>query len=70
MFALGLFGGTVFAGPVAPPVFSPDGGSAAPLKVTIRCANPDAAIHITLAGAEPTMRENAELRFHFSHEPS
>lgn len=64
MFALGLFGGAVFAGPVAPPVFSPDGGSAAaPLKITIRCATPDAAIHITLDGAEPTMRENAELLF-------
>jgi hypothetical protein len=46
---------SAFAGPVAPPVFSPDGGSAAaPLKVTIRCATPDAAIHITLDGAEPT----------------
>jgi len=43
-----------FAGPVAPPVFSPNGGpAAAPLQVTIRCATPDAAIHITVDGTEP-----------------
>lgn len=48
----------LIAAPVPAPKFSPDGGAwPAPLKVTIRCAVPDAAVHVTLDGTEPTRRD-------------
>lgn len=43
---------------MAAPTFDPAGGALlAPVKVTIRCATPDAAIHVTLDGKEPTPRD-------------
>ncbi len=48
----------LLAAPVAAPRFSPEGGALpAPLKVTIRCATPDASVHVTLDGSEPTLRD-------------
>lgn len=53
-----LLAARVVAAPVAMPVFDPDSRSAqAPLKVLIRCETPEASIHITLDGAEPTQRD-------------
>ena len=41
-----------------PPTFEPDGGTwPAPLKVMIRCAAPEASVHVTLDGKEPTPRD-------------
>ncbi len=46
------------AAPVAMPIFDPDSRSTqAPLKVLIRCATPEASIHITLDGDDPTPRD-------------
>ncbi len=48
----------LFAAPVATPKFSPEGGALpAPVKVTIRCATPEASVHVTLDGSEPTLRD-------------
>jgi len=43
---------------VSVPVFQPSTGNLeAPVRVTIRCATPDAEIHITTDGSEPTPRD-------------
>lgn len=56
--ALSVFSTALVAAPVATPVFDPDGGRrTAPVKVFVRCATPDASIHITHDGREPTQSD-------------
>lgn len=56
--ALSVYAMAALAADVATPVFDPDGGrGTAPVKVYVRCATPEASIHITNDGREPTQRD-------------
>jgi hypothetical protein len=56
--ALALLVSHTLAAPIPAPSVDPDGGNLpAPVKVKIRGATPDAMVHVTLDGSEPTQRD-------------
>lgn len=53
-----MLSSTALAAPPPTPLFEPDGGTwPAPLRVKVRSTSPDAMIHVTLDGSEPTQRD-------------